>query len=71
MLKGLLKIYEEVKRVVEANGDVIRVMNHPESSKHKECEEGETHARDTKEGQDRKPYASFSHVLEIGLKTFE
>jgi len=59
-LKGLLKINKEVECVVEADGDVIRVMDHPESSKHKEGEEDETHARDTEEGRDGKPYAGFS-----------
>jgi len=71
LLKGLLEINEEVECVVEADGDVIRVVDCPESSKHKESEEDETHARDTEEGQDGKPYAGFSQVLEIGLKTFE
>jgi len=50
LLKGLLEINEEVECVVKADGDVIGVTNCPESSKHKECEEGETHARDAKEG---------------------
>jgi len=49
-LKGLLEINEEVECVVEADGDVIRVMDHPEGSKHKESEENETHVRDAKEG---------------------
>jgi len=49
-LKGLLEINEEVECVVEADGDVIRVMDRPESSKHKEGEEDEMHARDTEEG---------------------
>ena len=66
-MKGLLEINEEVKCVVEADGDVIRVMDCPESSKYEESEEDETHARDTEEGRDGKPYASFSQVLEIGL----
>jgi len=71
LLKGLLKIYKEVKSVIEANSDVVRVLNRPEGSNDKEGEEGETHARDTEQGGDRKPNASFSQVLEICLKSFK
>jgi len=71
VLKGLLKIYEEVKSVIEADGDVVRVLNHPESSNNEEGEEDEAHAGKTEERRDRKPYTGFSQVLEISLKTFE
>ena len=50
VLKGLLEINKEVECVVEVDGDVIRVMDCPESSKHEESEEDETHARDAEEG---------------------
>ena len=71
VLKGLLEINKEVECVVEADGDVIWVMNRPEGSKHEESEEDKMHMRDAEEGRDGKPYASFSQVLEIGLKSFK
>jgi len=71
LLKGLLKIYEEVESVIKADGDVVRILSRPEGSNDKEGEEDEAHVGDTEKGQDRKPDSGFSQVLEICLKTFE
>ena len=49
MLKGLLKIYKKVKSVVEADGDMVWVLDYPESSNYEECEEGETHVADAED----------------------
>jgi len=66
-----VKIYKEVESVIEADGDVVQVLNHPESSNNKESEEDEAHVGKTEECRDRKPYTGFSQVLEIRLKTFK
>ena len=49
LLKGLLKIYKEVKSIIEADGNVVQVLDHPESSSHKEGEEDEAHATKTED----------------------
>jgi len=68
---GHLKLQHEIDNVVKDDGNVIQILNSPESSKDNQSNKCETHLKENEYSRDGEPFPIMSKPLEICLKGLE